>query len=200
MPQPMNHDPEAARLAQLEAAVARARTFIDESRQQLAKARQATPVPTDTAFRVFANLLKTRGIREAMFYLVGLTDYRFIGIFRFQGGKATSAVHIDRENPLDLQAGEVPDTATYCCYVRDGNGAFVTADAMLDPRAEGHPARLAVPSYCGLPIMDPEGGLIGTLCHYDVVPRDPEQLDLPLLLRVASLLAQSGQVPPYPAL
>ena len=42
--------------------------------------------------------------------------------------------------------------------------------------------------------MDSEGVLFGTLCHYDTEPRDPEQMDLPLLLRAASRLAQSGQI------
>ena len=60
------------------------------------------------------------------------------------------------------------------------------------------PARDTVPSYCGIPIVDPEGELIGTLCHYDLVPRDPESLDLELLLQVSSALARSGLIPPYP--
>ena len=38
--------------------------------------------------------------------------------------------------------------------------------------------------------MTPEGEILGTLCYYDQVPRDPAQLDLELMLRVASSLAQ----------
>ena len=59
-------------------------------------------------------------------------------------------------------------------------------------------ARDAVPAYCGVPILTPEGELIGTLCHYDLVPRDPQQLDLELLLQVAVALSKPGLVPPYP--
>lgn len=47
--------------------------------------------------------------------------------------------------------------------------------------------------------MDPDGDLIGTLCHYDLLPRDPEQLDLELLLQAASALSAPGVVPPYPS-
>ena len=155
---------------------------------------------TAVAFSVFSRLLETDGLRAALYSLLRLTDYRFISIFRFQDGMATSAVHVDREDLASMQAGEVPDTATYCCYVRDGNGAFVTADALLDPRTVNHVAREAVRSYCGIPILDPEGGLIGTLCHYDFAPRDPEQLDLELLLQAASAIERSGLVPPYPKL
>jgi len=153
---------------------------------------------TAVAFSVFSRLLETDGLRAAMYSLLRLTDHRFISIFRFQDGMATSAVHVDREDLTDTQAGDVPDTATYCCYVRDSQGAFATADAMLDPRTVNHAAREAVRSYCGIPILDPAGGLIGTLCHYDFAPRDAGQLDLELMLQAASAIERSGLVPPYP--
>lgn len=139
------------------------------------------------------------GPREALAYVVGLSDYRFIGIFRFQNGRANAAIHFDRENPDVMAVAEVPDTATYCCYVRDSKGTFMTANAMADPRLTAHPAREAVLAYCGIPILEPDGRLLGTLCHYDVVPRDAGQLDLQLLMQVAGLLVQGGHVPPYPA-
>lgn len=149
-------------------------------------------------FNRFEAVLAETGVRDSLAYLLTLTDYRFIGIFRFLNGMASAAVHFDRENPSVLRAQEVPDTATYCCYVRDSKGAFMTVHAMLDPRTEGHPAREAVPAYCGVPVMDPDGNVLGTLCHYDLVPRDPAQVDLQLMLEVASTLARGGHVPPYP--
>ena len=154
---------------------------------------------TETAFENFRTRLKAYGVREALVCLLGLTDYHYIGLWRFQEGRANAAVHIDRESPAALTAVEVADTATYCCYVRDRRGVFMTAHAMLDPSTAGHPARAAVPAYCGVPVMDAEGQILATLCHYDVVPRDPAQIDLELMLRVASLLAQSDYVPPYPS-
>lgn len=154
---------------------------------------------TAVAFNVFARLLATDGVRAALYSLLRLTDYRFISIFRFQAGKATSAVHVDRTDLTLQQAAEVDETSTYCCYVRDSSGAFVTADALHDARTATHSARQAIRSYCGIPILEPEGGLVGTLCHYDVEPRDPEQLDLELLLQAASALAAPGVVPPYPS-
>lgn len=151
------------------------------------------------AYRVFSKLLATEGLRAALYSLLRLTDYRFISIFRFRDGRATSVVHVDRENLTLQQADEVQDTATYCCHVRDANGPFVTADAVVDPRTQDHPARDAVRAYCGMPIVDAAGELIGTLCHYDLVPRDPEQLEVDLLVRVAGALSAPGLVPPYPA-
>jgi GAF domain-containing protein len=170
--------------------------------------RSATVSPTGVAvaqvntvgdFEQFQSILGAQGVRDALAFLVGLTDYRFIGIWRFQDGRANAAVHFDKENVGTLHAQEVADTATYCCYVRDSKGVFKTAHALLDARTEGHPAREAVPTYCGVPIMDSSGVLMGTLCHYDFVPRDPEQINLELMFAVASALAQGGHVPPYPA-
>lgn len=196
-------DPAARRREQAATAV---RTAVDERSNHGGAAPAARGLtrasgkvnPTAVAFSVFTKLLHTDGVRAALYSLLRLTDYRFISIFRFQDGMATSAVHVDREDLSVQQASEVPDTATYCCYVRDGNGAFVTADALTDSRTTNHAAREAVRAYCGIPIMDPEGVLIGTLCHYDLAPRDPEQLDLELLLQAASALSAPGVVPPYP--
>ena len=153
---------------------------------------------TQENFETFSQTLESSGVRPALAFLLGLTDYRFIGIFRFENGKANAAVHYDRENPNTLQVEEEPESATYCCFVRDSGGAFTTADSMADARLATHPKREQVAGYCGVPVMDPEGAIIGTLCHYDVVPRDPRQIDMELIVRVASALAYGGHVPPYP--
>lgn len=153
---------------------------------------------TDHAFTAFEAVLHGRGPRAALAYLVGLTSYRFIGIFRFSGGMANAAVHYDRENPEVTRIDAVPESATYCCFVRDQRGNFTTVDALEDPRLIAHVARDAVRAYCGVPVMDAEGHLFGTLCYYDVVPRDADELDVPLLLQAASALARGNHVPPYP--
>jgi len=46
--------------------------------------------------------------------------------------------------------------------------------------------------------MDAGGEVLGTLCHYDLVPQDPEQVNIELIIQVASALAQGGQIPPFP--
>lgn len=150
-------------------------------------------------FADFAVKVRSDGVREALAQLLTLTDYRFIGIWRFENGKANAAVHFDRENPDQLTATEVPDTATYCCYVRESGQPFMTPNALIDARVAAHPAREQVLSYCGVPVMDSSGVILGTLCHYDLVPRDPSQVNLELMLNVSSFLALGGHVPAYPA-
>lgn len=149
-------------------------------------------------FADFVVTLRLDGLREALACLLHRTDYRFIGIWRFEDGRANAVVHYDRENPGALTAQEVPDDATYCCYVRESGQPFQTPHALIDARLNAHPARETVQSYCGVPVMDSDGTILGTLCHYDLVPRDPAQVDLELMLNVASFLALGGHVPPYP--
>ena len=96
------------------------------------------PVPapkpsTDDAFAAFEAALRGSGPRAALAYLVGLTSYCFIGIFRFSGGMANAAIHCDRENPEVTRIDAVPESATYCCFVRDRRGSFTTAGAASRP-------------------------------------------------------------------
>ncbi len=154
-------------------------------------------VQGNQAFATFSATLAASNVRSALAYLLSFTTYRFIGIFTFQNGLAHAAVYYDRENPQQEYTPHVIDSSTYCCYVRDSKGVFMTANAMLDPRAADHPSREIVPAYCGVPILDAEGVILGTLCHYDIVPRDPEQVDLPLMLSVASALARGNHVPAH---
>lgn len=153
---------------------------------------------TAAAFNVFASLLTSDGVRAALYSVLRRSEYRFISVFRFKNGKATSSVHVDRENLGSTQAEEVDDTATYCSYVRQSGQPFVTEDARADARTVGHVAKEVIRAYCGIPIFRADGELLGTLCHYDVVPRDPEHLDLELLVQVCSALEQTGLIPPYP--
>jgi GAF domain-containing protein len=155
-------------------------------------------MPDGAALAKFNDLLAASGARDALAYLVTLTDYRFIAIFRFQNEKSKTIFFYDRENPLVENTEEAEISSTYCCYVRDDKGVFMTANAMQDARMAGHPKRDMLASYCGVPILDSEGAILGTLCHYDVMPRDPDQIDLPLMLSVASALSRSNSVPAYP--
>ena len=157
------------------------------------------PTGDDTAahFDAFHTTLESSGTREALAYLLSLSDYRFIGIFRLKGGYADAAVYYDREHPEVEKVDPAPDTVTYCCYVHDSVSPLLFKDSLREPRFEDHVARSVIRSYCGIPIMDREGNLPGTLCQYDNVPRDPDRLDLPLLLQVASTPANGRRVPPY---
>lgn len=148
---------------------------------------------------VFNSLLKTDGIRAALYALLRQSDFRFIGIFRFKDGKARSVVHVDRQALGVLESEEVSDAATYCSFIRKSGEPFLTRDAAVDPRTATHIARDTVRAYAGVPVVAADGRFLGTLCHYDLEARDPDQLDLQLLREVGNVLGRSGLVPEYPA-
>lgn len=61
----------------------------------------------------------------------------------------------------------VPLGISFCQFVlRDG--VLLTSNSAHDDRLEGHPYRGVMVAYHGVPIPSPEGGLLGTLCHFDV--------------------------------
>lgn len=153
---------------------------------------------THPAFAVFERVLREQGLREALGTLIAPTDFRYAGVFRFRDELATAAAYYDREQPQIERIDEVPDTDTYCIYVRSGREPFATADAQADTRLTTHPARAHYRTYVGVPILAPEGELLGVLCCYDHQPHDVAQLDLALLAEVASHLAYQQLVPPYP--
>ncbi|VTU22419.1 GAF domain protein [Variovorax sp. SRS16] len=146
-------------------------------------------ISTKAAFAQFSETLQAEGVREALAYLLRLTDYRFIGVFRFENGVIDAVVHYDRENPTATKARRTADAETYCSHVRDSKQTFATADALTDSRLQHRPERESLVAYCGVPVMDANGAMLGTLCHYDFVPRDPGQIDIALMQDVAGVLA-----------
>lgn len=148
-------------------------------------------------FAGFLLILDAQGLRAALADLLTRTDYRFIAVFRFNGDRAKAVVFYDREDPSVLRVAEVAANATFCDITRRQRSTFVTDDAIADARLENHVARDQVRAYCGVPIMTPEGEFLGTLCHYDHVPRDASQIDLALMCEIASTIEQRGIIPAY---
>jgi len=150
-------------------------------------------ISTKAAFAQFSETLQAQGIREALAYLLSLTEYRFIGVFGFGSGMTYAIAHYDRENPDALDGDSAPDVSGYGDYVRDCKRSFVTADATMDERLRKHPARNSVPAYCGVPVMDPDGAVLGSLCHYDIVPREKQIIRHPDILILEGLnVLQTG--------
>ncbi|MES2424987.1 MAG: hypothetical protein V4562_11200, partial [Pseudomonadota bacterium] len=67
----------------------------------------AKPTHRDAIYAQVQATVQRSGVRAALVHLLMETDYRYIGIFRFEGGMATAAVHYDRENPDQLRIAEV---------------------------------------------------------------------------------------------
>ncbi len=182
---------------QLDESVRLAKAIGERGGSPLGKAQEpamvsATAAPTDVAYRVFKKLLDAHGLRYALYSILRLTDYRFVSVFRLHDGMIRSLAHVDREDLAVLETSLSPESASYCCYVRTEDGPFAIVDSLLDPRVDGHVKQQALRAYCGVPITSANGRLLGTLCHYDVVPRDPAQLNAELLARVSREIVALG--------
>ncbi|WP_103333657.1 ATP-binding protein [Pseudotabrizicola formosa] len=85
------------------------------------------------------------------------------------------------KEPLQSQRA-TPLSQSFCKLVRDADGPLVIADARTDDRVAEHPAveKLGVISYLGVPIHEPSGAPIGSLCVFNSVPRSwtPEEQSL----------------------
>ncbi|HEY5720008.1 MAG TPA: GAF domain-containing protein, partial [Gammaproteobacteria bacterium] len=99
---------------------------------------------------------------------------------------------------LGLSIEETPRETAFCAEAIHHPGKItLVPDAAVDPRFSGSPLVVAEPGirfYAGVPIRDPQGHALGTLC---VLDREPRELDAAqqaqlerLALRVEELIAE----------
>lgn len=118
----------------------------------------------------FREILGTEGVRPALHYLNGQSAHRFTAVFRFEGGTLRNLHMIDREDHTVERCADQPVLDSYCIYVRRTAEKFITGDSTRDDRVSGHPKQNVVQSYCGIPLMEEDGTLFGTICHFDFEP------------------------------
>jgi len=145
-----------------------------------------------------ADLLARQDVRGALRYLNGLTSFRFTALYRFDNDLLRNRCFIDRLNPDVDSTEDIPIDASYCIYVRQNQGPFLLADSLRDERVRGHRKQPTVRSYCGVPLVDGQGWMYGSVCHFDFEPHPFRESDVMLLTEVAQLLVKDGK--PVPAL
>lgn len=69
---------------------------------------------------------------------------------------------------------ETPLSHSFCQYVVEGDGAFVVPDSRADDQVRDNPAieDLGVEAYCGVPLWDADGHILGAFCVIDTHPRE----------------------------
>ncbi|MEO8435850.1 MAG: GAF domain-containing protein [Pyrinomonadaceae bacterium] len=130
------------------------------------------------------------GVRGAVAFLNSLTHHRFTSLYRFDGPTLRNITFFDRENPTVDSCEDIPVEASYCVFVRDTSARFTVRDAGRDERVKNHPKRDVVQSYCGVPLLDRNGKMFGSICHFDFKPGPVSDLDVELLEYMARLLQQ----------
>lgn len=133
-------------------------------------------------------LLSKGRIRDALALLNSLTSYRFTALFRFADPGLDNLVLFDRTNDGAPRLESIPVGDSYCTYVRDLHDAFVVEDSLDDVRVERHPKRQTVHSCCGVPLVDANGRMFGTICHFDFDAVPGSDDSVALLREVAAYL------------
>jgi GAF domain-containing protein len=141
-----------------------------------------------TALKHLKAVLRAGDLRGAVMFLNSLTTHRFTSLFRFDGETLRNVVFFDREDPARASTDDMPVSASYCVFVRDGEATFTVPDAACDPRVEGHPKQPVFRAYCGVPLLDADGRMFGTICHFDFAPRSISDENVALMEAIAPLL------------
>lgn len=147
----------------------------------------------------FRNVLNAAGMHRALAILNGTTDFRFTGVYRFEDDLVVNVTLYDRNNP-DLRIGEdVRLQESYCRLTATAGDVCLIEDASSDSRLSQHAARDAVLSYCAVLLTGPDEEALGTLCHFDVRPREIPEAVVELLKQVrpevASAVAERRGIP-----
>jgi GAF domain-containing protein len=147
--------------------------------------------PDDAAIAELERVISGGGVHAALRFLNARAPHRFTGIYRCDPPVLRNVQLFDRENPALEVGDDVPLRETYCSITSASAAPFSTPDAAADERLEGHPARESTLSYCGVPLLDPSGESLGTLCHFDVVPHPIPHAEIPLLQAAAPIVLQT---------
>lgn len=140
-----------------------------------------------------SDILELEGVHGLLRHLNQQVPHRFTGLYRFDPPTLRNVELFDRENP-ELRVGQdAPMRETYCSITATTESGFDLEDAQTDARVEEHAARDSTRSYCGVPVRSREGSVVGTLCHFDTVPRRAPAEERSRMHQAAALLAAQLQ-------
>ena len=121
-------------------------------------------------------------------FLNARVPHRFTGVYRLQEGFTHNVYLYDKAHeviPDFLKA--VPLGDSFCQFVlRDGY--FYSSNTQEDPRLNGHKYQGVIGTYYGVPLLDNQGCLYGTLCHFDVPTHTISDAEFALLTQAGRLL------------
>ena len=145
--------------------------------------------PNASQIAAFKVALESGGLPAGLGYLNSLTPHRFTGLFLSDGEMLRNVALYDRSDPNAAPWDAFPMLHSYCSIILATGESFSTSSAMEDPRLLDHAARESVRSYCGVPLLDAEGHVIGTLCHFDFIAQPAEVVNPELMLAIPELIA-----------
>ncbi|KMQ72849.1 sensor domain-containing phosphodiesterase [Marinobacter subterrani] len=90
-----------------------------------------------------------------------------------------------------LDTTETPRSVAFCDYAIQQDKLLLVEDATRDPRFQKNPLVTGKPHirfYAGMPVREPSGFKIGSLCIIDDKPRQFSEIDLDILRSLASIV------------
>lgn len=142
----------------------------------------------DDALQRLRALIRRGDVRGALAVLNARTEHRFTSLYRFDDDVLRNVWFFDREQPELEAIDSMPVRASYCVFVRDQGATFRVDDADTDGRVAEHPKREQIRAYCGVPLLDPDGRMFGTVCHFDYRPIAISDESVALMEALAPLL------------
>ncbi|MCZ2498288.1 guanylate cyclase [Xylophilus sp. Kf1] len=134
--------------------------------------------------------LSAGDLQRALERLNAGVPYRFSAVYRLEETCLVNRAFVDKQGEsLDGLLARVPLDDSFCRFVlRDG--FFETVDSSRDDRLTGSPYQGLLQSYVAAPITDSTGNfVIGSLCHFDRVPRQAGVADVDLLKRAGRMIS-----------
>ncbi|MES2841514.1 MAG: guanylate cyclase [Pseudomonadota bacterium] len=127
-------------------------------------------------------------LRLALEVLNAPVAHRYTALYRLSDGVLSNVELVDKENEIKPEfLAEVPLKDSFCQFVlRDG--LFKTSNTADDHRLNGHKYQGVLMTYHGVPVLDNQGELFGTLCHFDALTRPLADEHFDLLEAAARVL------------
>jgi len=111
-------------------------------------------------------LLETHG-PAGLNFLNSRVPHRYTGIFRLHEGALYATFLHDKLGEVIPEFLQVVPLQDSFCHLTMREGVFRTADSTHETSLDGHKYQGVLRSYIGLPLVDNQGALYGTICHFD---------------------------------
>ena len=163
----------------------------DEIDRLYARIGSARPVFEPSAeVQAFIARCRSNGLTSALEVLNTGVQHRYTALYRLDHLVLKNIELIDKAKEAKSEMlSAVPLTDSFCQFVlRDG--AFLTSDSSREQVLDGHPYQGVMMAYHGVPVVDAQGELFGSLCHFDFEKRPLSDTQYAHLSGVAMALGQ----------
>jgi len=141
----------------------------------------------EAGIRGYTAVLESEG-PAGLAYLNARVIHRYTAIYQLAQGILRNVYLHDKQGqviPEDLK--EVPLEDSFCQFVlRDG--FFITHNSAKDERLNGMKFQGVLGAYYGVPLLNNQGELYGTLCHFDMPAYPLDDLEFDFLKKAGQVL------------